>query len=478
MPADASRCVPGSINIATWLYLLCTPSRLSVTVMPALEALSVLTTVLSTARSIHTWLDQVQSKKEKVERLKRTVTMLIMVLEPLRGPDVHLDKGSVALFLDLAEILNSIRERLSLCSEGTLRFAAVVQLINPSVILGALADDEKKLSMWMELFMLSLQINQMKQKLADRNEGEVQSPCKEVPNNGDASLFWERSIGLDTDLATSAEFMTALKCWVQEELEEVICSALLVSLDKQDIGGVTRKNLVNFAGQRTLKECVSDLKAQCGAISPCSTVCSPLSNKVMEIETASTLVRPLSSPSTPSTTYTQSSINLEPTLIWIDDKMENNTLEVAYAKSRGIRVVQLPSTAAAKMWVEKNEFDLRVLENSNMLHIITDNARWEMDGPNLEGDKVSLNLSAGETIMKFLRGYGFMAPVLVYCGESVIFTEYVKTYSNAGSTRYGHVCQAFINELASSGSGQGGRGPEFWSSNFGFRRGCNIQSFR
>ena len=48
-------------------------------------------------------------------------------------------------------------------------------------------------------------------------------------------------------------------------------------------------------------------------------------------------------------------MSLEPTLVWVDDKMENNKMEVQIATSLQIRVIQLPSTAVAKLWIEQNE---------------------------------------------------------------------------------------------------------------------------
>jgi hypothetical protein len=47
-------------------------------------------------------------------------------------------------------------------------------------------------------------------------------------------------------------------------------------------------------------------------------------------------------------------INTEPTLVWIDDNPINNAGEVAEARSQGINVVEIPSTAIAKLWIEEN----------------------------------------------------------------------------------------------------------------------------
>lgn len=50
--------------------------------------------------------------------------------------------------------------------------------------------------------------------------------------------------------------------WIGEELDETVRNALLLELDRQCIGGVTRRALDGFAGPRELKECINDLRTQ------------------------------------------------------------------------------------------------------------------------------------------------------------------------------------------------------------------------
>ena len=64
--------------------------------------------------------------------------------------------------------------------------------------------------------------------------------------------------------ASSVEFITALEKWLRQDLDETIRNALLLELDTQDIGGVTRRALEGFSGKRTLKTCIEDLRLQCG----------------------------------------------------------------------------------------------------------------------------------------------------------------------------------------------------------------------
>ena len=57
----------------------------------------------------------------------------------------------------------------------------------------------------------------------------------------------------------------------------------------------------------------------------------------------------------PVSSSPESSMSLKLTLISINNKMENNRMEVQITTSPQICVIQLPSTAVAKLWIEQNE---------------------------------------------------------------------------------------------------------------------------
>ena len=103
-----------------------------------------------------------------------------------------------------------------------------------------------------------------------------------------------------------------------------------------------------------------------------------------------------------------------------------------------------------------------MLENQRLIQYITDNARWETVSSG-SGGGLSLNMSAGETILRYLRGRNLKAPVLVYCGGSIPLTTYVKEYSHAASTCDMVVCRSFIMQLVSSEEGVDEE-KGFWSS--------------
>ena len=116
--------------------------------------------------------------------------------------------------------------------------------------------------------------------------------------------------------------------------------------------------------------------------------------------------------------------------------------------------------------------ELQILERHGLLYFITDNARWEAHASN--ANTPALNMSAGETILRYLRGRGFKAPVLVYCGRSIPLTSYVTAYSRAASTTHPAVCSAFMEQLVSVGGAEDMEEEEgFWSS-FKVGKGFNL----
>jgi len=86
-----------------------------------------------------------------------------------------------------------------------------------------------------------------------------------APSNDDVLSFWSKNVGEEEILLSSATFVTALEAWVQQSLDERLRNAVLLELDKQDIGSITRKTPQCFAGTRTLKQCIDDMRSQYGA---------------------------------------------------------------------------------------------------------------------------------------------------------------------------------------------------------------------
>lgn len=88
---------------------------------------------------------------------------------------------------------------------------------------------------------------------------------------------------------------------------------------------------------------------------------------------------------------------------------------------------------------------LRIADRLKRVRVISDNVRFEADNTR---DDAFLNIAAGENILRYLRGHGFDAPVLIYCGSSLQYTNYVTTYTAAGSTTFVDVLKRYIVGLA------------------------------
>jgi hypothetical protein len=93
---------------------------------------------------------------------------------------------------------------------------------------------------------------------------------------------------------------------------------------------------------------------------------------------------------------------------------------------------------------------LRSNDTVNRIRFISDNARFEIDSRKefQWRESAFLNISAGENILRYLRGRRYTVPVLVYCGQSINATQYVRSYENAGSTVSQQVVNRYIEALA------------------------------
>ena len=169
-----------------------------------METVFILQSTFATVQAICSWIEQSHAKQGKLRQLRQTVQSLTMVLEPLQHSfqSGTLDKTLVALLYDAAEILNGIKEHLTLWNGKAkkLKLATAITLLNPSVALGMLYDDEKRLAQWINLFTLSLQIATLKEQAGKQTAMAGAGPkltldVSWISRNDDVSSFWLESFG-------------------------------------------------------------------------------------------------------------------------------------------------------------------------------------------------------------------------------------------------------------------------------------------
>ena len=124
---------------------------------------------------------------------------------------MDLDKSVVVLLHNLLGILNGVKGHLSVWSGKAKKskFVSVLGFLSPSIALGMLSDDEKRLAQWISIFMLSLQVAMLRKQLnahppavpAPRSVGDSSSEKTVVeysgwtPVNDDVASFWAKNVG-------------------------------------------------------------------------------------------------------------------------------------------------------------------------------------------------------------------------------------------------------------------------------------------
>lgn len=126
---------------------------------------------------------------------------------------------------------------------------------------------------------------------------------------------------------------TALLCdyiteWTGSKLNAVAMRRLILRLDENNSGHVTLSTLQGLVKRRKMKDVIQFYTAGISILSSDSTI------NLADFNMFSDPAVPL--------------------LVWIDDDVVGNTWKVNKARERGVTVVQLPSTSAAKAWITVN----------------------------------------------------------------------------------------------------------------------------
>jgi hypothetical protein len=174
---------------------------------------TILHTAISAVQAICTWIEQLHAKQQKIIQLGQTVQALSLALLPLHSMD--LENSVLVLLHDLLGILNGVKGHLSLWGGKSKKskFVSVLGFLSPSIALGMLSDDEQRLTQWINIFMLSLQVAMLRKQLSaqphavPRSVGVISSDSSSertavavdysswTPVNDDVSSFWAKNVG-------------------------------------------------------------------------------------------------------------------------------------------------------------------------------------------------------------------------------------------------------------------------------------------
>ncbi|KAG7445763.1 uncharacterized protein BT62DRAFT_178719 [Guyanagaster necrorhizus] len=412
-----------------------------------MDPISLLTTVISTTSFLLTWIDQHQSKGKVFRDLRTTLDNVCSgVLLPLSLVGTNggsLEPSIVGCLQTVQEVLLRTRDHLVVW-EDSRKIKSGKKLwafLNPAVVLDELKDDKAQLVSSVQILSAAIQISsfirQPPNTLSLPGESSrsliSSSDNLEIASNGDVKDFWTTEIGVEA-LYCSAEFLhTALSRYLDKTLTPEAKEILSLRLDEYGVGCTTLASLDRFVGHRPLLDALMTL----GVIQVDESPGSSMEN-----------VDPAS---------------IKPILIMVDDEPENHQYTIDLVRSYNVDLFVFTSTASAKTWIDANETMLCIADKFGRLRCVSDNARWEQDNSistasSFATSGISLNIYAGETILRYLRGRQYSAPVLIAAGKSIMKTSYVLDYARAGSTCYLDVLLDFVHPFIADD----GKDEEWW----------------
>ncbi|KAF9552256.1 hypothetical protein CPC08DRAFT_296457 [Agrocybe pediades] len=471
-----------------------------------MDVLSVATTVFSLCKAINTWVEQLQQREDVINEISHLVVQIRDILEPFTsfssspaGPASLAVQGTGELQLSqsirsLGDALEKTQEHLIVWKYKTTQSSSqkLIALLNPGSLIKQLEDDEKRLGRQMSVLLASLAVvgyfhdksmigmSMGGAGMGGGGGGGVKgtspavspAPPMQAPpaikttasssssgsghkvldalntiKNKRAVKFWTSEFG-GADFVHEDTFIARLSVWYSSvesnggtpsTLPPKAGRLILMRMDEYNIGGVTVDNFASALGKENLRAFVRRY----------------INGKPKIPE----------SPSSGGSSSLKMALKT-PLLVWVDDEPKNNRSKVPKAQEMGITVIQLTSTAVAKAWIEDNAAFLQKHDTASQIRFITDYARFEVDNTT---QQKYLNRSAGQDLLRYLRGRLYKAPVLVYTNFSKKGkgpTKYVEGYDLAGVSSKSDVCLAYCRALA-----EGRTDDEAW-------RGWKEENFR
>lgn len=366
----------------------------------------VITEVVTTAYSIIKFIIQWKSDYEDANGALKA---LFATVELVQGTLTSLDPAKhPSLNTPMQALVDCLNETKDVLVANSSKKGFLKKIMFPSSAqkkAGDLTTDIQRLVQIMTLNVAAANLNQYDRKEA--TQAAIPSALDFLKHE-ETKKFWKEFFGTAVFAVSWPELEKALNANYPDFIDSDMLCDLHLLLDNLNFNSISCHRLSEFCGSEPLSRRLSEYKEKAKATPTSAPPPSPQSDHVFY-----------------------------PLLLWVDDNPENNFTEHEHAKKRGVCVVALNSTAAAKQWII-NHPDVMDIEEEHKIHFITDNAR--------EGKDTVLDINAGEDMIRFVRGRRSPAPILVYCGD-LNYTKYVSKYKGCRAVNKRVECIAFIDEL-------------------------------
>ncbi|KAF9456833.1 hypothetical protein BDZ94DRAFT_1314782 [Collybia nuda] len=398
-----------------------------------MDALTIIVTVCTLAKSIKEWIEACSEKKAVTRQIAQTVDQVQHILSPLQEGDLaaQIEPQTLGIVKSIGSSLTKTQEHLFVWRVRPSR--RILAMLSPSSVVKELKEDDSQLKQQLIMLIASISVIGFVEKLRKRHPIHPSSIVgQSIPvlpqsvvlgpiSNKEVREFWSGYVGAELPYISGDEFCTRLGVWMGQVLDTTTRKGLMLRIDEFAIGGITPADLQSVVGTGSLRGFVN-IYSKDSSLSP---------------STSSSLQKRDWWYTNPN----KQKVAL-PLLVWIDDHPLANIGIVREAQNRGINVVQLKSTAIAKDWVKSHSDFLRYNDHPSKVRFISDNHRNE------HTTRIFLNMSAGENILRYLRGRKYKFPVLIYCGRSINQTTYVQDHTLSGSTNSPHVTTQYVRSLA------------------------------
>eukprot|EP00026_Physarum_polycephalum_P010955 Phypoly_transcript_11144.p1 GENE.Phypoly_transcript_11144~~Phypoly_transcript_11144.p1 ORF type:complete len:391 (+),score=48.97 Phypoly_transcript_11144:89-1174(+) len=360
-------------------------------------AASVVSTIYTLIKFIYQWQQEYKDSKNALGTMVSTVSLVERVIQ---GINVTLYSSLETPMRALMDCLSETKDML--IANGKKK-GVIMQFLFPGNVIEQMQLVESRIHKLIAIMTLAVSATNL------NNLPPATKPtAMDFITNEETKKFWKSAFGENVYSVKWIDLEKALMSRYTEFVDAESLSDLHLQLDNLNTGFISCHRLSDFCKDESLS---TRLQAY-------------TQNKPQK-----------------SVPLSASAENLKfPLLLWVDDNPANNRAEIEYATNRGINVVVLNSTSEAKQWIVKNP-QLLEEDNPNRFRIITDNAR--------EGAGTSLDINAGEDMIRFVRGRRSKVPILVYCGN-LEYTKYTRDYKECEATVKQGECFQFINFLTSS----------------------------
>ncbi|KAF8075936.1 hypothetical protein FPV67DRAFT_1444732 [Lyophyllum atratum] len=372
-----------------------------------MDAISTIRSLCSLATLILTWLEQTREKEEALVAVSGTVARISSILAPFQGA-TNLEPTLMDAFMGLGDILSRTREHVEAYRKKRRRTSVngVISFLIPAQITKLINQDEQQLNHHLTVILFSLAtISFFRDRYPMPSKNADWFTIRSVKNE-DVFEFWRDYLGAKVLYAPSDRFSEALKRCFGDWLSDAARQRLSLRLDEFGVGGVAISTLERFVGEGSLKQAIDEFKA--------------FDSLPLAVEARSDSRLPM--------------------LVWVDDVPSNNIEEVKFARDKGVN---------SNYGLKNPKKFLRANDAAGSIRFISDSARFEIDDqPTDASTGAYLNLTAGENVARYLRGHLYRAPLLIFCGTSIIHTQYVESYASTGSTCYSAVVRDYITALS------------------------------